>query len=82
MKLSVKAFAFASGILCAIWIAWAILMSVFGLGQTPFDFFDQMYLGWLTPTVGGAVLGAAIGFVDGFIAGAIFAWLYNLIAGR
>jgi hypothetical protein len=80
MKLNVKGFAFAGGILCALWVAWSVVLSITGIGQVPFDFIDQMYLGWLTPTIGGAVLGAAFGFVDGFVAGAIFAWLYNLIA--
>ena len=80
MKLNVKAFAIVGGILCALWIFWAVLMEIVGVGSTPFNFFDQLYLGWLTPTIGGAVLGAALGFVDGLVGGAIFAWLYNLIA--
>lgn len=80
MKLNVKSFAIVCGIFCAVWVFWSVLIDLVGIGSTPFNFVDQIYFGWLSPTIGGAVLGAALGFVDGLIGGAIFAWLYNVIA--
>jgi hypothetical protein len=79
MKLSVKGVGIVFGIMWSLFVFWAILMELVGIGSTPYNFMDQMYLGWLAPTVGGAILGLVFGFCDGLISGAIFAWLYNKI---
>ena len=79
MKLNIKAFAFAGGILWAVAVAWTIILAMTGHGIAPFNYVSQWYLGWITPNVVGLIIGIIIGFVDAFIAGAIFAWLYNKI---
>ncbi|MBZ0166815.1 MAG: bacteriophage holin [Candidatus Omnitrophica bacterium] len=82
MKLNVKAFALAIGI---VWAGGCLFM---GLTATvcswakPFvDVFGMMYIGY-TATVVGALIGTVWGFVDAAIGGAVFAWLYNVLAVR
>ncbi len=82
MKLNIKAFAMASGVLWAIAVLWITLLAMTGRGIAPFNFISQFYLGWISPDVLGLVIGVVIGFVDASIAGAIFAWLYNKFAGK
>jgi hypothetical protein len=77
MKLNIKAFAFACGILWMLAVIWTVALAMTGNGIAPFNYISQWYLGWITPTILGLVIGAVVGFVDAFIAGAIFAWLYN-----
>ncbi|MDP6786756.1 MAG: bacteriophage holin [Rhodospirillales bacterium] len=82
MKLNVKAFAltaglwWGSGLLLLTW--WAI---AFGAASGDAAFLGRLYIGY-TVSPAGSVLGLAWGFVDGLIGGAIFAWLYNLLASR
>lgn len=81
MKLSIKGFAIACGILWAVAVFWCVLMELVGIGSAPFNVVDQFYFDLLTPTIGGGIiLGTVIGFVDGLIFGAIFSWIYNKIA--
>jgi hypothetical protein len=82
MKLDVKAFALTCGLiwgigLCAItW--WIILFDGSSAGPT---FIGSVYRGYsITPL--GSLVGLLWGLVDGLIGGAIFAWLYNLLAAR
>lgn len=82
MKLSVKGFALAGGILWGaalfLWTlsfvlfdhAWGIDMLDFLVGFYPYYDF----------TVVGAFAGLIAGFVDGFVGCAAFAWLYNKLA--
>lgn len=77
MKLNVKAIGILGGVFWALWVAWCVLMELVGIGSTPYNFVDEMYLGWLAPNIGGLFAGIAFGFLDGLIAGALFAWLYN-----
>ena len=44
-------------------------------------FLGRVYIGYAISPLG-SVLGLVWGFVDGLIGGAIFAWLYNLLASR
>lgn len=81
MKLNVKAFATTAAILwggavfCAAW--WLILVEGSGAAPLPLS---RIYLGFtITPL--GSLVGLVWGLVDGAIAGAIFAWLYNRLAG-
>ena len=54
---------------------WLILI---GNAEGPITLLERVYIGYsYTPM--GSVIGAIWGFVDWGIAGAIFAWLYNLI---
>jgi len=80
MKLNVKAFGLACGIMWAIVMAWAILMNMFAISPAPFELFKGFYLGWLSLTPVGIIFSIVLGFVDGFVAGVIFSWLYNKIA--
>ena len=57
-------------------LAWWLIL--IGNAEGPTTLFERAYIGYsFTPL--GSVIGAAWGFVDWGIAGAIFAWLYNLI---
>ena len=57
-------------------LAWWLIL--IGNAEGPTTLFERIYIGYsFTPL--GSVIGAAWGFVDWGIAGAIFAWLYNLI---
>jgi hypothetical protein len=82
MKLSVGAFALAFGIFwgVAVFLATWWMMYVHGSHgyATPLAYF---YLGYkITPV--GSLIGLVWGFLDGLVCGAIFAWLYNLFAGK
>ena len=82
MKLNVKAFAFACALLWGIGLFlltwWIILLHG---ASTDLTFVGRIYFGY-TMTPVGSIIGLAWGFVDGLIGGAIFAWLYNLLATR
>jgi len=82
MKLNVKAFALTSalvwgfGLFCLTW--WIIAFDG-ATGQT--TLIGRLYRGYnISPS--GSVIGLLWALGDGFIGGAIFAWLYNLIAAR
>jgi len=82
MKLNVKAFALACGILWGLglfFITWWII--AFEGVTNEVTIIGQLYRGYnISPL--GSFIGLAWGLIDGLIGGAIFAWLYNLIAGR
>jgi len=78
--LNVKGLGITCGIFWAITACWCVLMSMFGIGNVPFDLLDQFYLGWLSPTIGGLILGIVLAFVDGLIFGFLFGWVYNKIS--
>lgn len=82
MKLNVWAFALAFG----IWWGAGLFLGtwwVIALGGATGEatFLGRLYIGYAISPLG-SVIGLAWGFVDGLIAGAIFAWLYNLLAAR
>lgn len=82
MKLNVLAFAIACGLLWGfglLVLTWWII--AFEGTSTDPTFIGRVYRGYaLTPAV--SVIGMAWGLIDGLVGGAIFAWLYNLLAGR
>ena len=82
MKLNVKAFALTCGLVWGIGIlafTWWII--AFEGAARDVTFLGRIYRGYsVTPL--GSVIGLVWGLVDGAIGGVIFAWLYNLIAGR
>jgi hypothetical protein len=83
MKWNVRAFALAFGIWWGVGIflvTWWVI--AFGGGSTGEPtFLGRIYLGYeISPL--GSVIGLVWGFVDALIGGAIFAWLYNVIATR
>ena len=60
-------------------LAWWLILT--GNAEGPVTLFERIYIGYsFTPM--GSVIGAVWGFVDFGIAGALFAWLYNLINKR
>ncbi|RKY96480.1 MAG: hypothetical protein DRQ13_05835 [Ignavibacteriae bacterium] len=77
MKLNIKAFALACGILWGL----AVLLGTWWLliWDSPGEIVSKLssfYIGY-SFSWGGALIGLLWGFVDGLIVGAIFAWLYN-----
>ena len=80
MKLNIRGWAVASGVLWAIYVCWIIVLAMMGKGTAAFDSINQIYLNLMTPTAPGLIIGVAIAFIDASIAGAIFAWIYNKLA--
>ena len=82
MKLNVKAFAIVCGLMWGLGIFlltwWIILFE----GSThDVTLLGRVYRGFnISPM--GSVIGLVWALADGAIGGAIFAWLYNLIAGN
>jgi hypothetical protein len=82
MKLNVRAFALTCGLLWGLGlfvITWWIIAT--GGATAEQTFLGRVYLGYRLTEIG-SVYGLVWGFFDGLIGGAIFAWLYNLLAGR
>ena len=82
MKLNVKSFALACGLLWGIGLfvlTWWII-AFDGATSDP-TFIGKVYRGY-SISAAGSVLGLAWGLVDGLIGGAVFAWLYNCILMR
>lgn len=82
MKLNVKALALTSGIMWGIGVfilTWWIIISSGVTNET--TMIGRVYLGYRISPLG-SVIGLVWAFADGLICGAIFAWLYNLIAAR
>ncbi|MFH1369891.1 MAG: bacteriophage holin [Planctomycetota bacterium] len=80
MKLNIKAFALACGLMWGLGVfclAWWIMMFEGATGEVPF--LGHLYRGFnISPL--GSVIGLVWAFFDGLIGGAIFAWLYNKLA--
>jgi len=81
MSLNPRAFALTSGLVWGVGLfllTWWII--AFGGASGDVTWIGLVYRGYsLTPA--GSVVGLAWAFVDGLIFGAVFAWLYNLVAG-
>jgi len=80
MKLNIKAFGLACG------IVWGLGMLSLGLMNTFSDWgagvegaMATLYIGY-TPTLLGSVIGGLWGFADAGIGGLAIAWLYNKFA--
>lgn len=85
MKLDVKSFALAAGLIWGVGlflITWWIIAFE---GQAAADarppFLGLIYRGYAFTTLG-SFLGLVWGLVDGLIGGAVFAWVYNALLGR
>ncbi len=79
MSINTKAFALTCGIFWGVSVfllTWWVMM----VGSTYGDatLIERVYIGY-TFTPGGSLIGFCWGFGDGLVAGAIFAWLFNLI---
>jgi len=82
MKLNVKAFALAFGLIWGFglfFLTWWIM--AFDGATKEVTFIGHIYRGYnISPS--GSLIGLAWAFPDGSIGGAIFAWLYNVLATR
>ena len=82
MKLDVKAFALACGL---IWgfglfaLTWWIIAFDGASGEP--TIIGQLYRGY-TISPAGSVIGLIWAFFDALVGGAIFAWLYNWLAAK
>ena len=80
--MSIRSVGLTTGIFGAITmflLAWWLILT--GNAEGPITLVERVYIGYsFTPM--GSIIGALYGFVDGGIAGALFAWLYNLINKR
>jgi hypothetical protein len=81
MRFDVKALALTCGIFWGATILFAtVWLLALGFEGELISNLDHFYFGYSFSYVG-AVIGAIWGFVDGAFCGAIFAWLYNKLAG-
>ncbi|HEX9665194.1 MAG TPA: bacteriophage holin [Thermodesulfobacteriota bacterium] len=80
MKLNTRAFALTCGIIWGLGLfvlTW--WMIAFGGATGEKTMIGKIYIGY-NISAAGSLIGLIWGFVDALIGGAIFAWLYNLIA--
>lgn len=81
MKLNVKAFALACAILWGFGLfllTWWIIAFDGATGQV--TLIGRLYRGYTISPIG-SLIGLVWGFADALVGGAIFAWLYNRLAG-
>jgi len=80
MKLNIKAFALACGLIWGLGLFLLTWWIIAVEGPTAeVTFIGRIYRGYnVTPL--GSVIGLIWALIDGAIGGAIFAWLYNLIS--
>ena len=69
----------AIGVLWAVYVFCIGITAMFNWGTGLVGPLGSLYIGY-GPSIFGAIIGAVWAFVDGLIAGAIIAWIYNLIA--
>ncbi len=82
MKLNVKAFALACGLIWGLglfFLTWWIIAFDGATGDV--TFIGRFYRGY-SISQAGSFYGLVWGFFDGLIGGAIFAWLYNLLTEK
>ena len=65
----------------SVFIMGIVAMASTGYGMTFVHGMGTLYIGY-APTFIGSIIGAIWAFVDGFLGAAIFAWLYNIFAGK
>ena len=83
MRLSIKALAFAGGILWGAALLFAGLANLIwpGYAQEFLAMAASVYPGYeATRSIGNVIVGTVYALVDGAVCGAILAWLYNRFA--
>lgn len=81
MKLDVKAFAFTCAIVWSLGLfllTWWIIAFDGATGEV--TLIGRLYRGYSISPMG-SVIGCVWAFADGLVGGAIFAWIYNHLAG-
>jgi len=77
MKLNIKAFALASGLVWGInWFGVTWWMMAFDGATREVMFLGRMYRGFTLSPIG-SLVALLWGFVDGFLIGLMVAWIYN-----
>lgn len=82
MKLNVKSFALACGIIWGIGllaVTWWVIAFDGATGEV--TLLGRIYRGYSISPLG-SVIGFVWAFLDGLVGGAIFAWLYNLLVTK
>ncbi|NVL89693.1 MAG: bacteriophage holin [Desulfobacterales bacterium] len=82
MKLNIKAFALTCGLVWGFglfFLTWWIIAFDGATGEI--TLIGRLYRGYSISPVG-SIIGLIWAFMDALVGGAIFAWLYNLIAAR
>jgi hypothetical protein len=82
MKLNVKAFALTCALVWGLGLfllTWWIIAFDGPTGEV--TLIGRLYRGYSVTPIG-SLVGLIWALGDGFIGGAIFAWLYNILAGR
>jgi hypothetical protein len=82
MKLDTKAFALTCGLVWGLGLfalTWWVIAFDGATGER--TLIGQIYRGY-TISPAGSVIGLLWAFFDGCVGGAIFAWLYNVLADR
>ncbi|HXH86275.1 MAG TPA: bacteriophage holin [Nitrospira sp.] len=80
MKFDIKAFALTCGLIWGLglfFLTWWIIAFDGATGEV--TLIGRLYRGYTISAVG-SLVGMIWAFFDGLIGGAIFAWLYNLLA--
>ena len=80
MKLNAKGFALTAGILWGLSVLLITLISLWHGGGGHLALLKLIFPGYEVTYVG-SIVGLAHGFAYGLIMGALFAWLYNRLAG-
>ena len=82
MKLSLKGFSLACGIMWGVLIFLMTLAATYmnGYGVEFLHAFPESIYPWYEISLKGSFIGLVMGFIDGLVGGVIFAWLYNKIA--
>jgi hypothetical protein len=78
-KLQLVPLGVAFGVLWAVYVFCLGITAMFNWGGGIVDGLGTLYIGY-GPSVLGAIIGAIWAFVDGLVAGAIIAWIYNMVA--
>jgi len=82
MKLNIKAFSLTCSLIWGLGLfllTWWIIIFEGPTGEA--TLIGKLYRGYSISPVG-SLIGLAWGTIDGLIGGALFAWIYNRIAGR
>lgn len=82
MKLNIKAFSIACGLLLGfgiLFVTWWIILLEGATHEV--TFLGRVYIGY-DISITGSLIGFAWGLIDGAIWGAIFSWLYNTLSDK
>ena len=69
----------AIGVLWSASVFLAAIFAMFGWGVAFVNVLASFYLGYGASIIG-AIIGAVWAAIDGFVAGAVIAWIYNMVA--